>query len=201
LGLYDPLVAICTQEKTFKEHLLRQATLPPGARVLDVGCGSGTLALGIVAAHPRAKVTAVDADRRILAQAKVKPLAEQVDWQVGNAVDLGFAADSFDCVFCSLLLHHLRPEEKVAALSEMARVLAPDGQLLLADYCRPASRMALLQFLPVRLLDGWHRTACNVRGRIPGLIRDAGFRNVSETLTVSSVLGTLRCFRGQKEPP
>jgi len=53
-------------------------------------------------------------------------------------------------------------------------------------------------FLPVRVFDGWERTACNVACRLPNLLRDAGFQDVEELFTCNSLLGTIRTYRARR---
>jgi SAM-dependent methyltransferase len=197
LGWYDPLVAIFAQERLFKQQLLVQSDICAGERVLDVGCGTGTLALAIASAKPECKVVAVDVDANVLQLARKKDALGQVEWRLGNASKLADKDASFHHIFCTLVLHHLLPAEKVRALDEIARLLVPSGKLHIADFCAPASTWARLRFLPVRLIDGWKRTECNVRGRLPGIIRSSGFSDVSEVGAYASLLGTIRCYQAK----
>ena len=73
---YDPLVALTTRERVFKHELMRQADAGPGHAVLDVGCGTGTLAIWMKQARPEIAMTGIDADPAMLARAKRK--AERV---------------------------------------------------------------------------------------------------------------------------
>src|SRR3712207_3623938 len=77
--LYDPIVRVTTRERTFKRRLLDQAAIVPGDRVLDLGCGTGTLALWAKRREPRAEVTGVDGDPAILEQARAKIAHEGAD--------------------------------------------------------------------------------------------------------------------------
>ena len=60
--LYDFVVATTTREKRFKQRLLQQASLQPGWDVLDLGCGTGTLALWAKQAQPAARIVGLDGD-------------------------------------------------------------------------------------------------------------------------------------------
>ena len=73
-------------------------------------------------------------------------------------------------------------------------MLRPGGRAIIADFGEPAHWFARIQFLPVRLFDGWQRTRCHVAGEIPKLIRDGDFDEMVETLSLSTLLGTLRCY-------
>ena len=72
---YDPIVAATTRERAYKDRLIELAAPRDGERVLDVGCGTGTLAIDIARHRPDATVAGVDADEAILARARAK--AEQ----------------------------------------------------------------------------------------------------------------------------
>lgn len=195
LPWYDPAVAILTGERHFKARILAEARFSPGQSVLDVGCGTGTLPLAALESEPTLEITGLDIDSRILAQAKRKHAAESIRWLEGTATSLPCESQSVDRVLCSLLFHHLNSEEKCSAAAEFQRVLKPTGKLLFADYGHPLSLAAKLQFLPVRLLDGWNRTLDNVAGRIPKIFSEAGFSTIHEFYTLPTLLGTVRCYR------
>ena len=133
---YDPVVRWTTREAVFRGRLLAQATIKPGHRVLDVGCGTGSLALLIKRAQPGAIVTGIDGDSTILASAKAKAAHAHVgiEWTEGRADALPFPDASFERVVSSLVFHHLDRATKLAALREIHRVLAPGGEFHFADW-------------------------------------------------------------------
>ena len=198
LPWYDPLVSICTGERHFKEHILQRIERAAGLRIVDVGCGTGTLALAVQRLDAALHVTAVDADPRILRLAARKPDSQAVQWVQANATRLPQSDASVDVILCTLLFHHLTPDEKSAVLHQFARVLVPGGRLIMADYCRPAGRWPWLRFQLVRLIDGFERTRCNLHGRLPILIAQSGLHHIEETLELNTLLGTLRCFEARK---
>src|SRR5258708_34774921 len=67
---YDPVVRVTTREATVKEALLRQASIQDGHRILDLGCGTGSLAVLVKRAHPGAGVFGSDADADALQLAR-----------------------------------------------------------------------------------------------------------------------------------
>src|SRR4029078_7875318 len=95
----------------------------------------------------------------------------------------------------SVVLHHLAPGAKRRALAEAFRVLVPGGELHVADWGRPQNALMRALFYGVQLLDGFATTAENVEGMLPELFREAGFRDVGETESFSTVLGTLALYR------
>lgn len=198
--LYDPLVALTCREDAVKGRLVAAAGLRPGVRVLDLGCGTGTLALRVKRACPGAEVSGIDADPRMLAAAvaKAKRAGVEVTFTGGFAESLPFADGAFDRVVSSLFFHHLSPPQKASALREAGRVLAPGGELHVADWGRPSGPLLRLLFLGVRLLDGFGNTAAHAAGRLPGLAAEAGFDGVRTHARVPTLFGTLDVFSATK---
>jgi SAM-dependent methyltransferase len=109
--------------------LCQAAGVAPGPRVLDVGCGTGALALAAAArVAPDGKVTGVDPNPEMLAVARRKPAA--VEWRDGRAEALPFADAAFDAVLSQFAMMFF--DDRVAALREMRRVLRPGGRLAVA---------------------------------------------------------------------
>lgn len=199
-GLYDPVVALTTRERTFKAGLLDQAALQPGEQVLDLGCGSGTLALLALQRTPGLQLTGVDGDPDMLAQARRKATAAGASLALDQALaqDLPYVDGRFDAVLSSLFFHHLDRTTKLAALREAHRVLRPGGQLHVADWGRAADPLMRLAFHGIQLLDGYETTADNVAGRLPEFMREAGFAEAAETGRYRTVFGTMSLYRARK---
>jgi ubiquinone/menaquinone biosynthesis C-methylase UbiE len=131
LFLYDPFMRLVGAD-AFLRRLVERAGLSTGQRVLDVGCGTGTLAVLVKSLHPAVDVTGLDPDPR--ARRKAMRAGVEVRPDEGFADTLPYAPASFDHVFSSFMLHHLPSAEKVAALREVRRVLRPGGTLELLDF-------------------------------------------------------------------
>lgn len=193
--LYDPVIALTMRERTFRRRLREQlldgvsATVP--VTLVDVGAGSGTFAIGLAAAAPRAQVVGVDGDEQILGLAQAKPGAGGVSWKLGLAQALPLADGSADRVAMSLVLHHLMPDDKRAALAEARRVLRPGGRLHIADFGRPSNPLLRMVFTIVRAADGYAVTADHAAGRLPALIAGAGFDDVTCHERLATAFGTL----------
>ncbi len=199
--LYDPLVALTCRDKTVKGRLVVAANLRPGLRVLDLGCGTGTLALRVKRACPGDEVSGVDADPRMLsaAVAKAKRAGLEATFTRGFAESLPYPDGMFDRVVSSLFFHHLSPPQKVCALREVTRVLAPGGELHVADWGRPSGPILRFLFLGVRLLDGWENTGAHARGELPALIGASGLGDVRVGKRFSTVFGTLELLSARRD--
>jgi len=98
-----------------------------GARVLDLGCGTGRFALPM-ARRLGFRVTGADSSQEMLAKAREEDTAEEVTWDCQDAAHLEYAETSFDAVFMSHLLHHVESPETV--IGECYRVLRALGASL-----------------------------------------------------------------------
>ena len=198
--LYDPVVALTTREHRFKRALIAQAALQPGQQVLDLACGTGTLAIWMKQAQPALRVSGVDGDLEILGIARAKAVREGADiqWHHGLSTGLPFAADSFDRVTSSLFFHHLQPAAKRASFAEARRVLRAGGELHVADWGAPHNPLMRVAFLLIRLLDGFSNTADNAAGRLPALMREAGFAEVQLREQFATVFGTMTLYSARK---
>jgi cyclopropane fatty-acyl-phospholipid synthase-like methyltransferase len=191
--LFDPLVRMTTRERTFKQRLLEQAAIRPGERVLDLGCGTGTLAVAIKRACPGARVSGLDADPQILALARRKAASAgtEISFKEGYSNDLPFEEASFDAVVSTLFFHHLTGDVKTATLREVARVLVPGGRLHIGDWGKPSDPLMHVPFLLTRLFDGFDVTAANARGELPVMIGAAGLREAKVERELRAPLGTI----------
>lgn len=203
LELYDPLVRVTVRERRFKARLLAAAAIRPGFRVLDLGCGTGTLAVMAKRSVPGAIVVGIDADPTAIRLARQKAAREAVsiDLHLGFAQHLPYRDRCFDRVLSTLFFHHLTHAGKREALEEVARVLAPGGELHAADFGLPANRLMRAAFSLVRKFEGAEATQDNVEGRLPEMIARAGLANVRETRRYSTVFGTIRLHAAALKSP
>src|SRR5262245_12337249 len=162
-------------ESKFKKHLIEQARIRSGQRVLDLGCGTATLTILIKQAHPHAEVTGLDGDAKILKIAcrKVARAGVDITLHEGLAYQLPDSDKSFDRVVSSLVLHHLTAEDRRRALSEAFRVLQPGGELHIADLGRPNKLL-------------------------PTMLRDAGFEQDEELSRYATIFGDLLLWRARR---
>jgi SAM-dependent methyltransferase len=108
--------------------------LRSGMRLLDCGCGPGSVTLGLAEAVAPGEVVGIDVERRQIEAARALAadrFVSNVRFQVANTYDLPFSDASFDAVFANTVLIHLREPRR--AVVEMRRVLRPGGVVGLAD--------------------------------------------------------------------
>lgn len=197
-GIYDLVLQAVLNEQGFKRRLVRQSNLHPGHRVLDIGCGTGTLTLLVKRMHPEVTVVGLDVDPKALelARNKAHDAGLDVEFFQGSATRPPFEARTFDRVFASLMLHHLPPKEKMRALQAARHLLRNQGEIHIADWGKAQNGLMRAAFLPVQLLDGFKPTADHVRGLLPRYLEDAGFSSVQETHSEMTFLGTLSLYQG-----
>ena len=197
--LYDLGIRITLPERRFKWRLIESAHLTAGMRVLDVGCGTGTLLLIAAELAPDAVLFGVDIDDRILERARRKIAARGLEIQLerASATELPYADGSFERVLSTLAFHHLAREEKARAFLEAFRVLRPGGELHLSDFGAPDSRYARVASYLTEKLGGEHVQE-NYGGLLPAMAREAGFVGVEETGRFGTIFGVLRSFRAAR---
>ena len=195
--LYDPVVRFTVRERTFKQALLSQAGIRAGMDVLDLGCGTGTLAIQAKAQNPDATVIGLDGDPTMLARAQRKAVraATDIRFDEGLSFELPYADASFDRVLSSLFFHHLVRADKVRTLVEVRRVLRSGGELHIADWGEPQDPVMRMLSRSISMLDGRAQTEDNLAGRLPDLVRDAGFSSVTTDGSLRTVYGTLILHR------
>jgi ubiquinone/menaquinone biosynthesis C-methylase UbiE len=200
-GLYDPVMALSMRERAFRPALIAAVLAEPHpGTVLDVGCGTGTLAAQLAQADPRVRVLGVDGDRAVLdrARQKTRSFGERVRFSAGLADALTLGDGSVEVAIASLLLHHLGTSAKSRALEETYRVLVPGGRLVIADWGPPRDPLIRLGFLMLQLIDGFASTRDHGAGRLPALIEAAGFGNVHVTQRWRTMWGSLELITASK---
>ncbi len=195
--LYDIIMPPIIRESTIKLRLVEQMNVKKGHRILDLGCGTGTLTIMIKKAEPEAEVIGLDIDPKILifARSKVEREGLDITFELGAATELPYPDESFDRVVSSMVFHHLNRENKIRALKEMLRVLRPEGELHVADFGKPHNALMYLISLFARHFE---RTSDNIKGLLPEMFQNVGFTDVEETSKYMSVNGTLSLYRARK---
>jgi demethylmenaquinone methyltransferase / 2-methoxy-6-polyprenyl-1,4-benzoquinol methylase len=159
----------------------------PGARILDLACGTGDLAIAATAAIPLARVVGVDASSRMLDLARSR-LAEPATptFLRGDMGHLDFADGSIDAITAGYAFRNA-PDHR-AALREAARVLRPGGAMVTLDFYRPAGALWRGLFLAYLRTAGsavgwwWHREPLAYGYIAPSIDAFVGCDNFSSDL-------------------
>lgn len=194
---YDFLSNLTLPDKDLKQRLIVQADLQSHHRVLDLGCGTGTLTLMVKQRHAEATVIGLDIDPEILQISRRKALEAglEVDLQEASATRLPYPDGSFDRVLSSFVLHHLTYEDKQRAVAEVFRVLRPSGEFHVLDLGKPHNLYCLLVSYALRWTEELME---NIQGLLPRIFQNAGFIDVEERNRQATLVGTVSLFRSRK---
>lgn len=173
---YDVLVWLLTlgRERALRERILALAHVRAGEAVLDVGCGTGTLAIAARwLVGPAGTVSGIDASPEMIARAttKARRAGAAVDFRVGVVEALPYPDASVDVVLSTLMLHHLPRAAREQCAREMRRVVKPGGRVLAVDFGPGASEQR-------GLIAHFHRHGGLGVERIVALLVEAGLRVV-----------------------
>src|SRR5262245_46543685 len=175
--LYDFLCVLFGLGRGFQREIVDRLALTGNERLLDIGCGSGTLLAEVKRRFPGVAATGIDADPAILrlAERRLTQLGYRADLLVTRAEALPFPDTSFEVAVSTLVFHHLPTQAKHGALREIYRVLRPAGRFLLVDFgARPRPIVPWWQ----RLFEHAEHLEDHVHGRLHAFVTQAGFVNV-----------------------
>jgi ubiquinone/menaquinone biosynthesis C-methylase UbiE len=184
--LYDLL----SRKMSFgRDRLIHLAAPAPGGNVLDVGCGTGTLAIALNQKVAPGEVHGIDASPQMIEVAKEKSAKAglDIDFRVALIEAIPFADHVFDLVTSSLMLHHLPDDLKRTGLAEIRRVLKPGGRFVAMDLAIE-SHSPLGHLLSILGLARGE----SVLDKLALMMRDAGFNPVETIATGSKKLAFIR---------
>src|SRR5258706_1930969 len=193
---FDFIQKYIVRDIRYKLLLIEQANIQPGHKVLDLGCGTGTLAMMAKAAQPAAEAIGLDADPEMLQMAVTKSAEQKitVKFDVGFAHELPYSDASFDRVLSSIMIHHLKTPEKEKAAYEVFRVLKPGGELHIIDFGKPVTWYGKLLG---PFLHRFEEANDNIDGKLPEIFGAPGLRT---TITghFKTFFGDLAFLSGNK---
>ncbi len=194
-AFYDLTVWLMTlgRERAFREKILGLARLKPGESVLDVGCGTGTLAIAAKRrVGPTGTVHGIDASPEMLARAEKKARRAGIEVSFKNAAAqaLPFPDAQFDAVLSTVMLHHLPRKGREECAREIRRALKPGGRALVVDFAAVAREQK-------GLLAHFHRHGHVSLRDMVALLRQAGLDIVESGAVgfrdLQFALGTAPC--------
>jgi len=199
-NMYDWLIRNFMPEKEYKARVIQEAIQSGEERVLDFGMGTGTLSLMLKRTRPDTTVTGIDVDAKIIGIARRKFAEHNTDIDIVqyNGKDFPAFDEPFNSVISSLVFHHLSDKQKVTILKSLYHHLQPGGLIVIADWGKPTGTGQRLLFYIVQLLDGFRTTQSSVDGKFPEMMKQAGFKTITEVGVYGTILGTLRIFKSKK---
>jgi len=169
------------RDKAIREKLIELAAPAPGEKLLDVGCGTGTLAIAIKPRVGAGEVHGIDASPQMIevAREKAAKAGSDIDFRVALIEALPFPDASFDLVTSSLMLHHLPDDLKRTGLDEIRRVLKPGGRFIAMDFAAHShSQLGPGRPLGHLLSILGHSHGESMVATLMPMLKDAGFGDV-----------------------
>ncbi len=156
---YDLMNRLMTagQDLRWRREVIQRASLPPHARLLDLGAGTGDLAFEALRQQPTCQPVAGDFTLEMMQVGHQRPLGKLVTWAGTDALALPFPDNTFDAVVSGFLLRNVADLDR--ALQEQFRVLKPGGRWVALDTTRPRRNLfwplVQIHFWVVIPLLGW----------------------------------------------
>ena len=184
---FDFICELIGFDKEYRRQIVDALNLPDKKlRVLDVGCGTGTLAVELKKEKPNVDVCGVDPDKKILALARKKIIKEDVNVYLKQAYaqKLPFPNGHFNVAYSSLVWHHIPDATKQECVNEVFRVLKKGCIFVLSDMGKPKH-----WWLPsyTHFARFFEDGKANYEGRIPEMMEKAGFEIVKKKPWKNSV--------------
>ncbi len=192
---YNRLLNMLTRgkEHEIRVRIIQYAGLRPGEKVLDLGCGPGTLAreakkvVGV-----EGSAVGIDPSLEMVSFARQKAAEAHLDikFEQGMAQQLPFPDHSFDVVFMSFVLHHISSQYRVKGIQEVRRVLKENGRLVVLEFSPPRRRIRKLLWFFVL----GHMVFAKV-DEILAPVREGGFKEIKYIDTPWDVVTLATCSR------
>lgn len=195
---YDLVIRYLTRESAWRSALVKQINPLPGDRILDVGCGTGSLLAVLAEQCPEADFIGLDPDIGALERASKKLNSPNVRLIPGflskEAVPKGWQPTK---ITSSLMFHQVALEKKSEIAKIMRSLLIPDGELHIADYAMQKSPLMRAAFrMTVQQLDGVEDTKHNAEGILEKILVAPGYLT-EKTLSFPTATGSISLFKAK----
>jgi ubiquinone/menaquinone biosynthesis C-methylase UbiE len=197
--LFDLFISTVIPENRIKGELIDFMNIREGHKILDFGCGTGTLLLMGKQKHPEAHFEGIDIDPKILKIAEGKIQKENLDILLTeyDGGELPLENNSINKVMTSMMMHHLSTDKKLIAMGEIFRILVTGGEIFIADFGKQKNPfIALIGKIALKFEP---EVEANFKGRLPQLLSDTGFRNVQTLKAYNTRSGTICIYTGEKQ--
>lgn len=197
-GVYDlvdnAIMLLFGGQAKLRRAIIGYARLASGARVLDIGAGTGTLLAYLSTVEPAPRgIIGIELSWRMLQVARRKFFDGSAPFLLNaSCASLPLGDETFDCVFNVWLLHHVPGPLKVQALAEARRVLKPGGALITVDVDRPTTWLGRLIAFPRRHVP---EIRDNLKQPLVELLRQAGFRQTELLQHAYGIFSFLRSVK------
>jgi demethylmenaquinone methyltransferase/2-methoxy-6-polyprenyl-1,4-benzoquinol methylase len=197
-------------DKGWRHRLVKEAGVPEGGVVLDVGCGTGDLLLDFARRISGLKGQGLDFSAGMLEQARKKD-TYGLDWRQGSALEIPFGDGTYDAVSMAWVLRSITDPKR--CFREMARVAKPGARVLCLELTRPTAPLPRLLYWPVLNIyvpvmgtllsghaDGYKYLRDSIKSfyqpeAVLDFMRQGGLKNVR---AVPLTLGAATLFVGEK---
>ena len=122
-------------DRAWRRYVVQQATLPPGGCLLDVGVGTGDIALEVLERNDSARVMGADFTLAMMDVGRRRRGGQRVGWVSADALALPFPDGSFDAVTSGYLMRNV--SDVLGAFREQVRVVRPGGRVVCLDTTPP----------------------------------------------------------------
>ncbi len=200
--LYDFVIASLTREDVWRKAFVNEIAPHPEDYILDIGSGTGSLAIALCRQSPGIRYIGVDPDSQAVLLARKKTARAGVDMRFVTGFfssEKPYFDQEPDKIISSLVLHQVPIAEKKRIVEQIYISLRQGGFVYIADYgFQNSGLMRFLFRITVQALDGIDDTQPNADGIISEILKESGFKDVLECVRIPTLTGTISIYRGQK---
>jgi ubiquinone/menaquinone biosynthesis C-methylase UbiE len=194
-NLFDRFLKVSMKEEYIKNELINISKLNKGQNILDFGCGTGTLIKMILDKVPGVNIVGLDIDQNILDLAVKKLKIYNTQLVKYNGVTIPFSDSYFDKVLTSLAIHHIKSENKILIFKEIRRALKRTGKVYILDFTKPKDMYSVFVTSILKHIEPIHD---NIEEKIPGILSESGFTDISQNGYYKTAFGPLTIYCGTK---